>query len=142
MEGRLHREGGSGDEGDGFPRVSYRVGGRSPSPTHTSDSDDTLTHKASYYRYAFWVGRRWYAKVHFGRRRAVREQRVVAYLTMLRLTGFVELVARRVLAFLPAVAGVPGRRLPRYNQYGILVSPRAVEGSGERISWDPWSDSD
>ena len=133
--------GDSDEESPGFARVSYRVGGRSPSPTHTSDSDDTLTHKAKYYRLAFWVGRRWYAMVHFARRRAAREQRVVACLTMLRLTGFVELAARRVVSFLPTVAGVAGRRLPRYNRYGILVSPRSLEGSGERIPWDPWDDS-
>ena len=126
----------------GLARASYRVGGRSPSPTHASDSEDALSHKAKYFQLAFWVGRRWYAVVHFGRRRAAREVRVVACLTTLRLTGFVELVARRVLSFLPPVADVVGRRLPRYNRHGILVSPRAVEGSGERIPWDPWNDSD
>ena len=132
----------SDGEDSGLARAPYRVGGRSPSPTHTSDSDDTLTHKAKYYRYAFWVGRRWYAMVHFARRRCTREHRVVGCLAVLRLTGFVELVARRVVSFLPTVAGVVGRRLPRYNRYGILVSPRSLEGSGERIPWDPWGDSD
>ena len=132
----------SDEESLGLARVSYRVGGQSPSPTHTSDSDDTLTHKAKYYRLAFWVGRRWYAMVHFVRRRAAREYRIVACLAVLRLTGFMGLVARRVVSFLPTVADVVGRRLPRYNRYGILVSPRSVEGSGDRIPWDPWGDSD
>ena len=139
---RLHPGGSTGGEGTGSPRASYRVGGRSPSPTYTSDSDDTLVHKARYYRHALWVGRRWYAVVHFGRRRAVRERRVVACLTMLCKTGFVGPVVRKILSFLPSVAGVHGRRLPRYNRYGILVSPRDEEGSASRVLRDPWDDFD
>ena len=138
----LSPDGNEGRTGDAvLARTSYRVGGRSPSPARDSDSDGALRHKAKYFELALWVGRRWYAVAHFGRRRAAREVRVVACLTTLRLTGFVELVARRVLSFLPPVAGVLGRRLPRYNRHGILISPRASEGSGERIPWDPWGDS-
>ena len=129
-----------GPAGPGLPRASYRVGGRSPSPTYTSDSDDTLVHKARYYQLALWVGRRWYAAVHFGRRRVVRERRVVVCLTMLCRIGLAEPVVRKILSFLPAVADVHARRLPRYNRYGILVSPRDEEGSASRVLRDPWDD--
>ena len=121
-------------------RSSYRVEGRSPSPTYTSDGDTTLDHKARYYRYALWVGRRWFAVVHFGRRKRVREWRMVVCLTMLSKTRFLVPVVKRILSFLPSVSGTPGRRLPRYNRYGILDSPREAAGVGTRPLGDPWDD--
>ena len=121
-------------------RRSYRVGARSPSPTYTSDSDETLEHKCRYHMLSAWVGRRWLARVHFARRRQAREQRRVACLVVLQAAGFFVPVARLVLAFLPGASQVPFRRLPRYNRWGILVSPREVVVPARPGIVDPWDE--
>ena len=70
----------------------------------------------------------------------MREWRMVACLAMLVKTRYVVPVVRRMLSFLPAVADTPGRRLPRYNRYGILISPREAVEAERRALVDPWGD--
>ena len=65
---------------------------------------------------------------------------MVVCLTMLSKTRFVDPVVKRILSFLPMVSGTPGRRLPRYNRYGILVSPREAVGAAGRRLEDPWGE--
>ena len=78
--------------------------------------------------------------VHFGRWRRVREWRMVACLIMLSKTRFLVPAVKRTLSFLPSVSDTPGRRLPRYNRYGILVSPRGEAEVSPRPLGDPWDD--
>ena len=70
----------------------------------------------------------------------MREWRTVVCLTMLSKTRFLVPVVKRMLSFLPSVSGTPGRRLPRYNRYGILVSPREEVEVTSRPLGDPWDD--
>ena len=51
-------------------RQPYRVGAHSPSPDHTSDSDDTWEHKRRYWSHALRVRHRW--RRHVGRARRAR----------------------------------------------------------------------
>ena len=68
----------------------------------------------------------------------MREWRTVACLAMLAKTQYVVPLVRRMFSFLPTVSGTPGRRLPRYNRYGILVSPREAVEAERRGLVDPW----
>ena len=70
----------------------------------------------------------------------MREWRTVACLAMLTKTRYLVPVVRRILSFLPAVTDTPGRRLPRYNRYGILVSPREALEVERRVLVDPWDE--
>ena len=119
-------------------RVSYRVGSISPSPSYTSDSEDTLRHKRRYRSHSVWVGRRWYARVLLAQRRRARYWRTLACWVVANKGGDSS-VAQRVVSFLPSVKDARGRFLPEYNRLGILVSPHDRLPTPRLGLVDPWT---
>ena len=91
------------------PREPYRVGARSPSPIHSSDSEDIDREKRRYFLLASRVAWRWYAMVWYARRRRLRERRAAGIVAVLLRTGHCGAVARRVAAFLEDLFSVAFR---------------------------------
>ena len=71
-------------------RTPFRIGQGSPSPAHTSDSEDTTSHKRRYHQYQVEVALRWRAAVV----RARRERSFVVTLLVHRLAAGCVGVAR------------------------------------------------
>ena len=116
-------------------RRPYRVGPVSPSPSYTSDSENTLTHKRRYRRHAVRVGQRLYGRVLLSRRRSARLARYMAC-WVLKLKGGDANVTKLVLAFLPSHHSVTGRLLPEFGRWGIEAPSHAAD-----LAADPWDAS-
>ena len=116
-------------------RRPYRVGPVSPSPSYTSDSEDTLIHKRRYRYLAARVGQRLYGRVLLTRRRSARLARDMAR-WVVKLKGGDANIIQTVLAFLPAHHVVTGRSLPEVGRWGVgMPSPAAA------MAVDPWDAS-
>ena len=116
-------------------RRPYRVGPASPSPSYTSDSEDTLLHKRRYRYHAVRVGQRLCGKVLLSRRRSARLARYMACWVM-KVKGGDADITKLVVSFLPSHHEVTGRLLPEYGRWGIRVPPHSSAGTA-----DPWDAS-
>ena len=85
-------------------RRPFRIGEGSPSPSHTSDSEDTERHKRRYHQHQVEGALRWRTMVV----RARRERNFVVTLLVRRLAAGCSGVARYIVRFLH------GTRAQRY----------------------------
>ena len=84
----------------------YRVGARSPSPAHTSDSEYTECHKRRYFYLGAWVALQWLGCVRRTLQARAGLQRKLAGLVSLRLLGGRSDLSVMVMRFLPEATAV------------------------------------
>ena len=115
-------------------RRPFRIGQGSPSPEHTSDSEDTSRHKDKYYGHQLGVSGLWRAA---GLRFRREQNRVIAMIFHRLGNGLVDL-ARRVVGFLrnpsspypiELVGGGSPSSPSNWDRWQALIAPR---GSDER----------
>ena len=111
-------------------RRPFRIGQGSPSPAHTSDSEDTSVHKRRYHGHQLGVALAWRGVVL----RCHRERNVVIAMIVIRLGNGLTDVARRIADFLRAprswdrrIRGIDWFRYPRgssdWDRWQALLSP-------------------